>query len=98
MKKEDYIKCLWCSFWGAIFFFILSPGVLFTIPPFHSKFTKESETSKHSYLLTAGLHSIIFGICMLVICMMCMGDWNLSKIFHIKPRYKGVAGYIGDRR
>ncbi len=70
-------KSLVCSIVGAILFFVLSPGVLLTLPPkCHGKVLvalKDDNCCSTSYA-AAGVHAVVFGIVMFLICLMCLNN------------------------
>ena len=70
-------KCLLCSVISTALFFMLSPGVLLTLPPTHNTqcdgeilmvLNKSNDECATSYA-AAAVHAVIFGVLMFLMCM-----------------------------
>ncbi len=64
-----------CSLVGAVLFFVLSPGVLLTLPPkCHGKVflaLKDDKNCCSTSYVAALVHSLVFAVVMFLICLMC---------------------------
>jgi len=65
-------KCLACSIVGAVLFFVLSPGVLLTLPPkCHNKVflaLKDDKNCCSTSYAAAGVHALVFGLVLFLLC------------------------------
>ena len=76
-------KCLICALVGGVLFFVLSPGVLLTLPPTcRGKVfvalkdqEKDSGACATSYSAVA-VHSVVFGLVMFLICFFMCASTN----------------------
>jgi hypothetical protein len=67
-------KCLVCAFVGAVLFFVLSPGVLLTLPPKCNNKVflalKDDKQGCSTSYMAAFVHSLVFGVVMFLLCLM----------------------------
>lgn len=72
---DHMLKCFICALVSAVLFFLLSPGVLLTLPPCKngSIFMTLNKDKNNDKCVTsyeaAAVHALVFGVVMFLICL-----------------------------
>lgn len=74
---DHLLKCLVCAVVSAVLFFVLTPGVLLTLPPCKNGsvfLALQKEKKKNDVCVTsyeaAAVHALVFGVVMFLVCLM----------------------------
>lgn len=71
---DHLMKCLLCAVVLAVLFFVLSPGVLLTLPPCKGgkvllSLQDDKDNCSTSYT-AAAVHALVFGVLVFLLCLM----------------------------
>lgn len=83
---DHLMKCLLCAVVSAVLFFVLSPGVLLTLPPACNgdvflAIDKEKSSNCVTSYTAAAVHALVFGVLIFFLCLMNKGQQGMSSAF-----------------